>query len=127
MRRAAPSSSNAGFTLVELMVAMGILLVGMTGVLAIYWSAARTAREARDRTTSAIIAEGTAAELAAGTLALPLKDSPAPNYPRFERTVTATPLDDAGGHRLVDIEISWSTAGGRKESVAYRTILYRER
>lgn len=124
---AARPRGEAGFTLVELMVAIGVLVVGMAGVIAIYWSAARTAREARDRTNAAIIAEGVAAELAAGTLRLPLTRSPDPNNPRYERTITARPIDPAGQHRLVEIKISWRTRGGRERGVTYRTIQYRDR
>ena len=53
----------AGFSLLEVLVAMFILSIGAASVLALYAAAARTHRRSVDRTHAALIAERVFAEI----------------------------------------------------------------
>ena len=75
---------RGGFTLVEILVALGVLTLGIGGVLAIFTAAAATHRQALDETVTSIIADSVIAEQRAAfnrsrySEPLPLQDQPAP-------------------------------------------------
>jgi len=58
-------SSHAGFTLMEILIAMGVLLVGLAGILALFPTGLNAARQAMEDTNSALIAESVYAALRA--------------------------------------------------------------
>ena len=143
MRR--PHAENAGFTIVEIVVAMGILLLGMTSVLGLLSFGAALSRTAQLRNASASAVEGIVADLeeslfplvldpATGrtTVGLPraIADRPVPGHPGLVYSAVATgdPTDNRPGGPVrwrVDVTLSWSTSG-RRHTKTFTTLLLRE-
>lgn len=59
----APAERNAGFSLLEVLVAMMILAIGAASVLSLFAGAASTHRRGLDRTQAALVAEQVIAEV----------------------------------------------------------------
>ena len=128
---------RSGFTLIELMVALGVLALGIGGVLAMFMGAAATHRRALDETTAAIIAEGTIAEARAefnrSRFSEPLPKSglqQAPGFPMCSYEVRSVILerDPATGRAVqvyVEVVVGWQRKGKQRQEI-YRTILFRE-
>jgi len=99
---------QAGFTLLEVIVAMAILTFGLVGVLQAVTSSQVTARFAEDYTTAAMLAELKVMELT--TMPDRLADQDAGDfgelYPRFawESQVETTPLE---GLLKLRVTITW--------------------
>jgi prepilin-type N-terminal cleavage/methylation domain-containing protein len=55
--RRTPRKRESGFTLIEMVVALGILLIGMVSVLALFTTAVSLHKEAIDQTESSLLAE----------------------------------------------------------------------
>jgi prepilin-type N-terminal cleavage/methylation domain-containing protein len=60
-----PTASASGFTLIEIMMAIGILVIGMTGVIAVYSVAVDAQRRAMDNAGVASLAEDLLSEITA--------------------------------------------------------------
>lgn len=147
MRRPGHSGrARGGFTIVEVVLAMGLLLLGMTSILGLLTFGATLARTAALRTAAASAAEAVVADLEE-TL-FPLVPDPAGGEPRVgpPHTVEARPVpgheglvysarptpvpatdDGPDGPRRysVAVEIAWKT-GGRRRSRTFTTLLLRE-
>lgn len=141
----ARTRSRDGFTIVEVVLAMGLLLLGMTAVLGLLSFGAALSRTAALRTAAAGAAEAVAADLEESLF--PLSIDPAtgdrvvgephqisarevPGYPGLSYWATATPApasDDELGvgqpgreagapqRYKVDVRMRWSTAGAGRE------------
>ena len=130
---------NAGMTIVEVLVAMGILLIGMTAILGLLTAGAALSRSAVLRTTAAAASDAVVEDLLE-TL-FPLEDPSAvfgavgEPQPIVERTLPSEPkiIYSATPHQnpdrpleyRVDIEMSWQSAGVRRAR-RFSTILVRE-
>jgi prepilin-type N-terminal cleavage/methylation domain-containing protein len=135
--RVAPRPSRGGFTLIEVMIALGIFSLGIGGVLAIFMAAAATHRRALDETTAAIVAEGAVAEVRSEFVRSGFAEprdktgpEPAAGFPlcSYEVRTTVLERDPATGRAVqtyVEVAVSWQRQGRRREEV-YRTILFRE-
>lgn len=134
----------AGFTLVEVVLAMFILLIGMTTILGLLSFGAALAKTAELRTGAANSIDAVLADLEENLFPLVLVDGveaageprditarPVPDHPGLVYSARATPrpVDDRTlGRPLeyrVDVEVTWSTSG-TKRSRAFSTILLRE-
>ena len=143
-----PLTKRAGFTIVEVVVALGILLIGMTSVLGLLSFGAAMSRTAQLRSAAASAAEGVVADLEESLFPLvidplsgetrvgepqPVVDRPVPGQPGllYSATAVAEPPregEDAGpGPRRwrVDVEMSW-TASGRQHTKTFTTLLLGE-
>lgn len=129
------SGRRRGFTLVEVMVAMGCLALGIGGVLAMFTAALSVHRHAVNETAAAIVADGAVAEARArfnrggDEAALACRDAPAPGFPRFTVTVRPTvtardPLSLRAVELYLEAEVAWQVRGARRTET-YRTMLSR--
>ena len=120
----------------EVMVALGVLAVGIGGALAMFIAAGKIHRQALDETVTAIVADSVIAEIRAdfgrgGQRYLTETDErPAPGYPLFNYRVVPTVLgrDPVGGrviHLYVRVEVTYQR-GGRKLTSPHTTTMFRE-
>ena len=131
---ALPAARRGGFTIVEVIIAMGILLFGMTSILGLLTFGAALSRTAQLRTTAAAAAESVTADLE--ETFFPLVNGEAGEPRRIERrelhgmadvVYSATPVQnpDRPLEYRVDVEMSWKSAGVQREK-RFTTILLRE-
>ncbi|MCI0587199.1 MAG: type II secretion system GspH family protein [Planctomycetes bacterium] len=124
-----------GFTLLEMLIAMGILTTGLASVLALFSFGAAMGRTARERERGALAVEAVRADLAANLWTLredgtiedpaPVQDRPVPNHPGLKYSATLRENPELPGEYGVDIEIVFREKGRARREV-YRTILVRE-
>jgi hypothetical protein len=146
MRTSMAARRRAGFTIVEVVLAMGLLLLGMTAILGLLSFGAALARTAALRTGAAAAAEAVVADLEETLFPLEvdprtgdrragaphtLEDRPVPDHEGIVYSARATPVpasDDGpeGPQRYrVDVEMSW-TSSGRRKSKTFTVLLLRE-
>lgn len=145
MMRRTVDARRGGFTIVEVLLAMGVLLLGVSMLLGLLTFGAALSRAAllRGKASSTVEAvvqdleENLFTLLADGTAGapLPVTDRPVPGAPRVVYSATATPITtseavEVAGEILyreyvVDIEVRWTT-GGVKRAKTWRTVLLRE-
>jgi len=137
-------SARDGFTLVEVVMAMFILLIGMTSVLGLLTFGAAMARTAELRSESAFAVEAIVADLQETLFPLEVTedgrevagepvdivDRTVPGRPELTYTARALPepgSSDAERPALyrVDIEIRWTSEGAARTRT-YQTLLVRE-
>lgn len=128
-------SSRAGFTLVEVVLAMGLLVTGMTTLLGLYTFGAALARTAQLRASSAAAIEAVVADLEASFFPLqddgsagepePVVDRPVPTAPGVSYSASGVPNPDRPDEYRVDVRLSWTESGVRREET-FTTILLRE-
>ena len=141
------AARRAGFTIVEVVLAMGILLLGMTSILGMLSFGAALSRTAQLRASSAAAAEAVVADLeetlfglfldpATGDLVVgaprDVVDRPVPGHPGILYSAVATPVDPGSGglnddarRYRVDVSMRWIT-GGQTRSREFTTLLLRE-
>jgi prepilin-type N-terminal cleavage/methylation domain-containing protein len=127
---------RAGFTLVEVLVALGVLAVGIGGVMALFAGAAGTHRRAVEETAAAIIADTVIAEQRALFSRRPGSEPavqdrvPVPGYELY--TVSLLPFvlarDEASGVAVqvyLEVRVHYMSRG-RERTTSYRTVFYRQ-
>ncbi|MFT4649527.1 MAG: prepilin-type N-terminal cleavage/methylation domain-containing protein [Planctomycetota bacterium] len=136
-------NKKAGFTLIEVILAVGILAMGMTSVLGLFTFGAALTQAAELRTRSANVIEAVAADLEvklfpAGEDGMPgepidLLDQQVPGVERARYNVVAFPVENSplaedGGplEYEVRIQVFFETRGVRR-SRTYETRLLRQR
>jgi hypothetical protein len=130
----ARASRRGGFTIIEVIMAMAILLFGMTSILGLLTFGAAMSRTAHLRTNSAAAVESVMTDLQ--ETFFPLVDGEAGEPQKIEdrelfgmRDVvySATPHQnpDRPLEYRVDVELSWKSAGVQREK-RFTTILLRE-
>lgn len=124
LRRRATAGETAGFTLLEVLVALAVLAVALVTLLGLYNRSLRLALHAQKLMTATLLAqevlsrtqlEGVAAaQITAGDFA----DLHPGQYPEFRwyRTVRATPLE---GFWEVRVGVAW---GGREDEACELTL-----
>ena len=130
-----PRSSARGFTLVEVMVAMGILVVGMSTVLGLLSFALSLHRTSSERAESALALEAVMGELRAKAFApqqgeeavepQEIRQLPVPGHAGLLYSARFRENPKLAGEFLAEIEISWKEKG-RLRSQSFRTILNQE-
>lgn len=142
--RAVRRQARSGFTLVEVVMAMFILLIGMTSILGLLSFGAAMSRTAALRSGSAFAIEAIVADLEETLFPLEenedgltvvgdpvdVVDRPVPGRPALTYSARAypEPSDELPGGPVlyrVDIEIRWSTEGTTR-SRKFQTLLLRE-
>ncbi len=141
----ARSRARRGFTILEVLVAMAILLVGMTAVLGLLSFGAAMARSAALKSAAAISVEAIVADLEETLFPLTqepgttrwivgepiaIEDRPVPGHAGVSYSARAVgdPNDNRAGGPLryrVEIQVQW-TAGGRVRSKTFQTLMLRE-
>jgi competence protein ComGC len=136
---------RAAFTLIEILAAMMILLLGMASVLGLLAFGAAMARNAALKTVGATAVEAVVADLEETFFPLvrdeasrewragepkPVVDRPLPGHPGlfYSAVGTPDPRDDTPGGALrwrVEVVIRW-TAGGERRAKTFETMLLRQ-
>jgi prepilin-type N-terminal cleavage/methylation domain-containing protein len=125
---------SGGFTLMEMLVALGILTVGMVSILGLFAFALGIHKEAVDRIHASSAAERIAGELFADLKTqwseegLPLSsllEAEVPDHPGYTYKVDFIDVDEAGREAIAKITISWGGRGARR-SVEYPTVFVKE-
>ena len=139
--------SKAGFTMVEVLVALAILVFGMTAVLGLLTFGAALSRTALLRTTAAAASHAVVADLEEtmfppakvkdpSTIALDpgeseagppvdVVDRPLPGMPDVVYSARATQNPDRPEEYRIDVEMTWRAAGVRR-AATFTTLLVRE-
>jgi len=133
--RGRPKPRRAGFTLVEVLLALAILLFGMSAVLGLFTFGAALSRSSHLRTVGSSATEAVLADLAETLFPLdaegeagepkPIQDRAVPGYPDLVYSAQATPNPDRPLEYKVELRLRWSSAGVARERV-FTTILLRE-
>jgi prepilin-type N-terminal cleavage/methylation domain-containing protein len=121
---------QSGFTLLEVLIAMAIMIVGISSALVLFSTAASLQGETtllhRMSDLADTLFSETAAQLKSGVdlKAIAVKDATHPDFPRFKYSVTIIPLDDFEDELFVcaDIYYLWR---GEKRTYRFSTILLR--
>lgn len=137
----APRTKNGGFTILEVVLAMGILLLGLTSVLALLSFGAALARNAALRTSAAAAVDAVMVDLeeslfpleADGGVGEPreIVDREVPGHVGVVYSATAVPHPEQvplpGGpiEYRVDVDISWKVQGAAR-SRSFTTLLPRQ-
>ena len=141
----AGATTRSGFTIIEVVVAMGLLLLGMTSILGLLSFGAALSRTAQLRNAAASAAEAVVGDLEETLFPLvadpetglllvgrpeDVIDRPVPGHAGIFYTarVHGDPRDTRPGGPMrwrVDVEIHWMTRGRRK-SRTFTTLLLRE-
>ena len=129
------TSSKAGFTILEVVLAMGILVIGMTVLLSLFTFGAALGRTAELRTSAATAVEAVMADLSESFFPLEEDGSVGEPVAVVERAVraapgvvysaTSMPNPERPDEYRVDVEMWWRNAGVRRAK-KFTTILLRE-
>lgn len=128
-------SRRSGFTLVEVLIALAILLFGMSAVLGLLTFGAALSRSAHLRTVGASAAEAVVADLEETLFPLdaqgeageprPIRDRAVPGYPELVYSARATPNPGNALEYKVEVALRW-TSGGVEREKSFTTLLLRE-
>ena len=129
----APADTNkttGGFTLVEILVALFVMLVGISSAFALFAAATALHKRATDQTSAAVIAESifsqVQSELTAGVeLSKIRKGNYMPKgYEEYKYDLEIVAVDDYENEVFVKLTVIWRKRGmGRKQE--FSTILIR--
>jgi hypothetical protein len=134
LTRARTSRRRAGFTILEVLLAMGILLFGMTAILGLLTFGAALSRTAHLRTSSAAAAEAVVADLEETLFPIqdgepgeprPIKDRVLEGQEQIVYSAVARPNPAQPIEYRVDVDMTWKSAGVQREK-RFTTILLRE-
>jgi len=128
------SRNRGGFTILEVLLAIGILALSITAVLFLFTMGTRSHKRALDRTRAAILAETVASELQARLgptydATQPITNATHPDFPGFLYDVTFTPLYGGTSYYKVSVVVHWGDPGTAQEarnSEKYETVLQRK-
>ncbi len=114
-------SRMAGFSLIEILVAMVILVAGMVSVLALFTTGVSIHKSAIDGTHSALIAESSfaliRARFAEGKIAS-IPRATHPDYPGYDVQIDISEVDGmVGGEVLVKVSVFWRKGTGEGSEV----------
>jgi prepilin-type N-terminal cleavage/methylation domain-containing protein len=139
VRHGSTSAARAGFTLVEVLLAMFVLLIGLASILGLLSFGAALARTAGLRSGAANAIEALVAELEETHFPLELDadgnevvgeprdvtERELPGNPGLNYTTRSTQNPDNPGEYRVDVEVRWAV-GGTTRSKTFTTLLVRE-
>ncbi len=128
-------SRRAGFTLVEVLIALAILLFGMSAVLGLLTFGSALARSAHLRTVGASAAEAVVADLEETLFPIdaqgeagepkPIRDRAVPGFPDLVYSARASVNPKNALEYKVEIALRWSSGGVEREKT-FTTLLLRE-
>ena len=132
----APTPSNSGFSLIEVIVALGILAIGVSTAFALFTAATAAHKRAIDRVHIAAIAEHAIADIESALRrgASPediVRDPPFAeikrNWPQYEVTANFYEIDAETGNDeiLLEIKVGWAYRGTRRQE-SFQQIIARE-
>jgi prepilin-type N-terminal cleavage/methylation domain-containing protein len=121
--------ARRGFTLVEVLIAVGVFTVAFGGVFAVLAAGAESRRRAEDGTEASLIATSLVAEARArfrepGPLPT-VSGRPWPTNPRYAFSLDYIQLDKAGDEVFMRVRVRW-LRGGSGRHLDFDTILLRK-
>jgi prepilin-type N-terminal cleavage/methylation domain-containing protein len=126
---------RAGFTLIEVLVALAILLFGMCAVLGLFTFGAALTRTAQLRTIGSSAVEAVVADLQETLFPLdaqgeageprPIQERSVPGYPELTYSARATVNPERPLEYKVEVRLRWTSAGVERER-QFTTLLLRE-
>lgn len=131
------NGNSSGFTILEVLLAIGILALSITAVLFLFAMGMRSHKRALDRSRAAMLAETVANQLQTDLNQLgeprdptanPPTNASHPDFPGFTYSVTFTPLYGDTKYYRVSIVVSWGDPNAPPEernSETYETVLQR--
>jgi len=122
---------QSGFTLIEILVAIGILALGITAVLFLFAMGARSHRRATLRTQAALLAEAVVnrlqAEFPQAAEPEDISNASDPDYPGFTYDVHFGPLPENSQYYKVTVVVRWGEPGlpgTERDSETFATVLH---
>ncbi len=108
-------NSEAGFTLLEVLVAVTILGIGLTALVEGFAAGLAVLQNTRNNSIAIILAEGKLAEVENGLVAADAGDfaEAGEEYSRFRWTVSRA-QGETEGVRRVTVTVSWDSPRGRR-------------
>ncbi len=139
IRRArAPRGGAGGFTLIEMIVAMGILVIGVSSILGLLSFGAALQRTAEARNEASLAAAQMVASLRDDPALFPMQpdgsvgapaalvlERPVPGHSRLVARIELRENPLLAGEYIATVEIGWKERGKRRLET-FRTILQRE-
>lgn len=136
---ARPAGARAGFTLIEVVLAMGVLLIGMSAILGLLSFGAALARTASLRSGATNAIEAVVTDLEETLFPLELDEygaevageprdvqgKPVPGVPGLTYSTTSLQNPENPLEYRVDVEVSWAV-GGTTRAKRFTTLLLRE-
>ncbi len=123
MKQLQHQGRKGGFTIIEVVLAMGILVFGATAILGFLTFGAATTRQAQLRTAAASSLEAVIADVDRhlfpvedGVVGEPkaFENRPVPGVPGAIYSATPTMNPERPGEYRIDVELSWESAGVRR-------------
>jgi uncharacterized protein (TIGR02598 family) len=103
--------SNRGFTLIEILKSLAILVIGILAVLALFPVGFDSANRSADLTKATIFAQNTMEELK--RIGYPVTTAASGTYsdPKFRYTITTAQVAPTGSLVLTTVRVSWNYKG----------------
>ena len=126
-----PGVRRRAFSLIEVLIALAVLVIGMVGVLAGFAAAVDLHKRGMDQTSAALLAESELGakekEALAGETCSDMSTGgfePSPLYPAYERRVTCTPLNSRECRMVVEVRVR-AQSKQDAENIVFETVLLR--
>jgi len=124
----------SGFTIIEVLLAIGILAISITAVLFLFAMGMRSHKRALDRTRAAMLAETVVSRLQTDfgpryDETQPIANATLPDFPGFSYTVTFAPIYAGTSYYRVTVLVRWGDPNAppeAKNSETYDTVLQRK-
>ncbi|MFH1421493.1 MAG: prepilin-type N-terminal cleavage/methylation domain-containing protein [Planctomycetota bacterium] len=128
---------NSGFTLLEVIVALSIMMIGISSAFALFAAATALHKRSIDQTNSGLIAETVLSNLDLKlTTGIELSDlqivnGALPEYPNYTYELILVPLDADEREIYIDLAVKWKRGGKLCEqvfnSIRLRRLPFKER
>ena len=112
--------SPHGYTLVELLIAMLLLVVGIMGVFTVFWASTFSGRSSRDMTTVASLGQEVLERLSAQSYTTLAATAGFVNYSTVKGVTVQKQIQEntpEAGMKTVSVKLVWDESGNRKERV----------
>jgi len=124
------SDSSGGFTLIEILVALFVMLIGLSSAFALFAAATAMHKRATDQSMAAIMADSIFSEVESRLTAgvdinrIARMDARFPKYEGYRYDLELIPLDANEDEIYARLSIRWNTQG-KELSRVFSTILIR--
>jgi Tfp pilus assembly protein PilV len=118
-----PRRARGGFTLLELLIGLTVLMIGVSGILAMHVTAMRATAYSRHATEATVLAEDKMEELRTQPVAAGSDHVNGQGLPEdggfYERIWTVAPI--AGGGAVLTVRVQWLERGRDEHAIVLRT------
>jgi prepilin-type N-terminal cleavage/methylation domain-containing protein len=122
--------SNSGFTLIEILVALFVMLIGLSSAFTLFAAATAMHKRATDQSMVAIMADSIFSEVESKLTSgvelsrISRSDARFPRYEGYRYDLLLVPMDDNEDEVYMRLSIRWKTQG-KERSQVFSTILIR--